>query len=594
MDSPVKTKKRHSKKAKIIIISSVAVILAAGGVAGLLYLKSQNAAKNSTSTVKYESYKVAKGSVEVTVQESGSIAAGTAESVKSDQDIVISGFQVQAGDSVKKGDAIASIDTDALTDSITAMQTTVSGLDTQLASSKPSAGNKYVTSKVEGRVKLLNVKAGDTVQKNMDQYGYLCVISTDGHMKAAFTPDKGKTAAVGDSVTITFADKTTEETIISSKTSDGQYVAIIGEDTYDAGAAADISNSGKVKIGSAKLEVNAPIPVTLSSGTVSSVSVKENSYVYSGSTLLYLTEGQLSESTTSLISERKTAWDSLSAAKELLKTPVIAALQDGVIEAVSDAVGGSIKSGSEIYRIVSDTSFNMTISVDELDISKIEKKQTAVITVDALSDQKINGTVTRISSIGSSSNGVTSYPVTVTLDTATGLMAGMSASCTIAIDKASDVLYVPVGAIQTIANKKYVLVSASSASSGNTAGDAKAMPSGSDMVRPSGAAGGTLPTGFPNIGSVGTGSGTSISAAAAGAQGTLVEVTLGLVNDSYAEIKTGLSEGQIVLVPTFTSTSSTNSMMPGNFSAGGMIGSLTGNDRSGFVPGDRTAATAAK
>lgn len=561
MDIPLVTKKKRSKKVRMIIVLSVIVVLAIGGVCGLLYVKSKNAAQNTTSTVKYANFTVAKGNVDVTVQESGSIAAGQADSVKADQDITIATFSAQVGDAVAAGDPVASIDTSSLQTTIDTLQSSVDSLDKQLASANTSAGSTSLTSPVEGRVKLLHAVAGTPVQKTMDDYGYLCVISSDGHMNVTFAPADGTVAAVGDAVTITFADGTTETTVISSETSDGQFVAVIAEDTYDAGAPVTITNASGLQVGSGELQVNAPIPVTLAAGTVSALSAAENDYVYKGSTLLTLTEGQLSDSVTSLISQRETAWNSLQAARTLMANPMITAQEAGVVSAVSNS--NMIKANGEIYQIVPASSFNMTISVDELNISKIKKGQTAVITIDALSDLSINGTVTRISNIGTSTNGVTTYPVTVTLDKTDGLMAGMSSSCTIAIDSAKDVLYVPVGAVQTIANKKYVLVSNKSA----------AVPTQSAS------------SGTPNF--------SRYSQLSSSAAGTLVEVQLGLVNDTNAEITSGLTEGQTVLVPTFTSTSTTSSNTSG-FPGGGMMGDLTGGGNwQGTRTGTRDTAAAA-
>ena len=77
------------------------------------------------------------------------------------------------------------------------------------------------------------------------------------------------------------------------------------------------------------------------------------------------------------------------------------------------------------------------------------------------------------------------------------------------------------------------------------------------------------------------------------ASGTLVEVQLGLVNDSYAEITSGLTEGQIVLVPTFSSTSSTSSITS-SFPGGGMMGDFTGGSRPENMQGNPDAAAAAQ
>ena len=63
--------------------------------------------------------------------------------------------------------------------------------------------------------------------------------------------------------------------------------------------------------------------------------------------------------------------------------------------------------------------------MDELDVGNVEVGQTVEVTADALENQTFTGKVTNISSESSQSNGVTNYPVTVTLDTADGLLPGM-------------------------------------------------------------------------------------------------------------------------------------------------------------------------
>jgi len=58
-----------------------------------------------------------------------------------------------------------------------------------------------------------------------------------------------------------------------------------------------------------------------------------------------------------------------------------------------------------------------------------------------------------------------------------------------------------------------------------------------------------------------------------------VEVTIGLVNDTYAQILTGLNTGDEILVPITTSDANTNTMMPG-------LGGLAGDTGSGQRPPD--------
>lgn len=97
--------------------------------------------------------------------------------------------------------------------------------------------------------------------------------------------------------------------------------------------------------------------------------------------------------------------------------------------------------------------FNMdrlqfTLNIDELDIGKIEVGQNVVITAEALSGQSFNGRVARINYNGRTQSGVTSYPVTVELDSASGLLPGMNISAEILVEEAYNVLCVPINAVQ--------------------------------------------------------------------------------------------------------------------------------------------------
>jgi len=83
-----------------------------------------------------------------------------------------------------------------------------------------------------------------------------------------------------------------------------------------------------------------------------------------------------------------------------------------------DTLGnGSGNSGSASMAVIYDmTAFKFTMNIDELDIDKIKLYQDVIITSDARSGKEYHGTVTNISIQGSTSNGTTVYPVTVTIE----------------------------------------------------------------------------------------------------------------------------------------------------------------------------------
>lgn len=88
-----------------------------------------------------------------------------------------------------------------------------------------------------------------------------------------------------------------------------------------------------------------------------------------------------------------------------------------------------------------------SINIDELDISGISEGQQVTVTADALPGEVIMGTVTSVSRIGNSENGITGYPVEVTIDEPGNLMSGMNVTAEIDAGSASGVILAPASAI---------------------------------------------------------------------------------------------------------------------------------------------------
>lgn len=88
-----------------------------------------------------------------------------------------------------------------------------------------------------------------------------------------------------------------------------------------------------------------------------------------------------------------------------------------------------------------------SINIDELDISGIKEGQDVTVTADALPGEIMMGKVTSVSRIGNSENGITGYPVEITIDEPGELMSGMNVTAEIAVGSVSDVVLAPASAI---------------------------------------------------------------------------------------------------------------------------------------------------
>ena len=93
------------------------------------------------------------------------------------------------------------------------------------------------------------------------------------------------------------------------------------------------------------------------------------------------------------------------------------------------------------------TCLKFELSIDETDIGKVFVGQPVNITADAVGGT-FTGVVDNVSINGTSSNGVTTYPVTVVMTEYGDLLPGMNVDAEIVITQAVDVLSVPVSAIR--------------------------------------------------------------------------------------------------------------------------------------------------
>lgn len=102
----------------------------------------------------------------------------------------------------------------------------------------------------------------------------------------------------------------------------------------------------------------------------------------------------------------------------------------------------------------------MSVSVDELDINSVEVGQTATVTMDALEDVTLEGTVVSVSNSASSSgSGSAKYTVEISVPKQDGMLIGMSASATIVVEESENVVTLPVDALQENGNETYVYTS---------------------------------------------------------------------------------------------------------------------------------------
>jgi HlyD family secretion protein len=120
-------------------------------------------------------------------------------------------------------------------------------------------------------------------------------------------------------------------------------------------------------------------------------------------------------------------------------------------------VGAKVALGGQLGGVASLDSMQLPIQVDELDLPSIKDKMTAEVKVDSLAGRIFKGEVNQISTVGTTTNGVTFYTVVLSVANANQtLKYGMTATAEILIQNKENVLVLPIETMQSQQGKRYV------------------------------------------------------------------------------------------------------------------------------------------
>jgi RND family efflux transporter MFP subunit len=152
----------------------------------------------------------------------------------------------------------------------------------------------------------------------------------------------------------------------------------------------------------------------------------------------------------------------LDSAKLSLNKAVITAPFDGMVAGITVIEGQEISAAglaTPAITLVGTSGIEMQGTIDELNIASVKLGQTADITLDALPDEELTGTVAFISPMGTVVAGIVSYAVTITIQSPSpDLKDGMSATGEVVIARSDNVLLIPNTVIRGTVQNPYVVV----------------------------------------------------------------------------------------------------------------------------------------
>lgn len=559
MEKKSRKKKRKLKKSVVIII---VLAVAAVIIVAAMFMRRSSSASGEAETQR--TAVVTRQSITSELSSSGTLEAKDTYTITSLVEGEVLSADFEEGDQVTEGQVLYEIDPSSADSQLTSANNSLERAQKSYEEAQADyseavsewSGNTYKAT-VEGYIKNLYIETGDKVSNGSQ----LADIYSDAMMKlrVPFLKEEAAQITVGSNAIVTLTGtgeqlagvvttvSSMDETLMGGRLV--RYVTITvanpGGMTTDMTATAEVGEFVCSAEGTFTVSVDKTMSADMSGSTsveIESLLVSEGDYVTVGTPLFTITAesaSDLLESYEDAVDQAEesleTAQNNLESAQDSLENYTITAPISGeVIQKavkVGDNISRSSSSDTTLAVIYDLSSLTFEMSIDELDIQNVEVGQKVEVTADAFEGQTFTGTVTNVSLQSSYSNGVTNYPVTVTLDDAGDLLPGMNVDGVIILDEAEDALTIPVDSLMR-GNRVYVK---------------------DDTVTESVDG---VPAGF-----------------------RAVEVTVGLTNDEYVEILDGLSEGDEVYVN--ESSTSSSGMMGMMMQGGGGMPGGSGGPRGG-------------
>ena len=451
-----KLRRRKVLRTVLITIAVIATIL----IATVIILTKKVEKRFAAAAAEVQSYQVTTGTIHTIVSGTGVLTEEDLEEITVPSGVEITEVMVDAGDTVRKGDLLATVDLATVMTSLTSLQDQMNDLDKDINAAKGDKASTQISAGVSGRVKIIHAEAGDDVSLCMAEHGALAVLSLDGLMAADLETDK---LSKGDLVSVTRENGTVLEGKVSSAAG-GKATVLVTDNGPKYDEEISISTADGTVIGTAKLYIHNPLGVTGYAGTVSTVTTKENAAVSNGSSLFTLKNTSFSANYDTLLRNRADLEEILLELLALYRDGALLAPMDGVISTVefddsADAAYTATSGETNVLTLYPDLAMTITIGVDETDILALKEDQEAEITVSSVGEDLYPGSVTDISKVADTSTGVTQYSAEIFLDKAPGMLPGMTAEVDVKIQGTENALIIPVEALHQTSTGSFVYTS---------------------------------------------------------------------------------------------------------------------------------------
>lgn len=484
-------KKRACRKRIRAVLALLGVSMICALAACVVVPVTQKTQEDKTVQAEDLTAQAAIGTIQKTVFGSGEVQPLSQPGVYAETDGKAGSVLVEVGDSVKAGDIVMRLQNDELDAQISQLEYDVQTAQAAVEDTETHTQYVYkqlydedgdprfdvntdgpllgkfsnevtISAPVSGVIKAIYVKEGDDALAVYREKGAVMVISTDGRMKVELSGLPGDLLELGQSVSVKGRNVDATGTVVSLTRRGTEATIQIDTDEYAIDVPVAVYTLDGETVGEGTLELNKPMAVSAYGGTIKGLTVKVGDTCEREDVLarlvwdempLYLDNASVLRNYEKTLAELETVYQKRDAL-------TIAAPCDGMISGVEVQAGDEVRSGVKLLTIVeAGTEMTLTLAVDELDILSVEPGQTVELSIDALPDAELTGTVQKIAPLGNTEGTVTTYDVTVALNESDErVKGGMNVSGNIVVKTVENALTVPTDALKKDENGYYVMM----------------------------------------------------------------------------------------------------------------------------------------
>lgn len=566
----IPTKKKPKKKIKkFIVIGAILIVIA---LVVNFVMNRVSRANNTMGGASYLFEKVSKHDINVNLTGSGTLKPANSYVVTALVSGEITNASFEEGDIIEKDTVLYEVNSADAETSLERAQLKLSQAQKDYGRLLDSVNDLNVKADKSGTLVSMMVKKGDKVQAGQS----LASIIDSSTMKIDlyFNSDDADNFYIGQKANLTIEGsyetiegKVSEIKNVEEQLNGYKIVKKVSIEVKNPGALSPNDKATAIIddiacVESANFAYKSETNVKANaSGEIKSVEVKEGDFISENQLIAVIESTQIQDNIENSQINLRDMELSLENQYKNLDQYIVKSPISGTIIEKNYKLGDKLEPGKNLCTIFDLSYLTMTLNIDELDISQVSVGQSVKISAEALPNKTYEGKVTKISINGVTANGVTVYPVTIRLDKTDGLLPGMNVDASIQVVDKKDVLSVPIAAVargNRVLVKKQVSTNQDNQAAKNGSNNSENRQT--NPMNKDNSAKNTENTKDPRSLNNSNLERTN-SSPLEGYE--YVQVEVGISNDEYIEIISGLSEGDEIAVPIPRSSNSMDAIFMG-------------------------------